>query len=257
MVTLNLEFPPATRAEIHHAYRKAAKACHPDRFASDTSKLHAAEERFKAVHAAYQALTEHCIETSEEDKQDKDAQQWQETFTGQTDAGQSRQSNAVHEEAPATHAKPAYAPIRFGNAPGCYAAPNFPPLAQAAITRHLGAADYPVAIVDLSSNGSFGSFFLLATQGIFLRDVVGTIAFLSYADLGKIELNNRKQQGKLAFWELIEDRLVGLSNKLSLDIFHRNGSLFCSLAVHAPDPAKTALYHFLSQQKKQATPAAF
>ena len=240
MVTLNLEFPPATRAEIHHAYRKAAKASHPDRFAGDPSKTHEAEERFKAVHIAYQALTEHCIETGEDGEQ-----------SAETAASQPSQDYA---ETAATHAKPAYSPIWFGNAPGCYAAPNFPPRAEEAIARHLGAADYPTAIVDLSGDGSFHSFFLLATQGIFFRDVVGNISLLSYADLGRVELNDRKQQGKLAFWELIEDRLVGLSNKLSLDIFRRNDTLFCSLAAHASDSAKTALYHFLSSKQKQETP---
>jgi hypothetical protein len=243
MVTLSLEFPPATRAEIHHAYRRAAKACHPDRFASDTAKIHEAEERFKAVHVAYQALTEHCIETDEEVERSSDA------VPGQPAPN--------YTSAPTAHPNPAHSSIPFGNAPGCCAAPNFPPKAEEAIARHLGASDYPIAIVDLSGEGSFSTFFLLATQGIFLRDVVGSISFLSYTDLGRVELIDRKQQGKLAFWEAIEDRLVGLSNKLALDVYRRNDTLFCSLAAHAIDPAKTALYHYLSHQKKQEAHTGF
>jgi hypothetical protein len=242
MITLNLEFPPATRAEIHHAYRTAAKACHPDRFASDPTKLHVAEEKFKAVHAAYQELTAHCIEA------DRDGEPSPETASS---SHPSRRSSQTYAAAPSAPAPSANSPNWFGNASGCYAPPHLPARAEEAIGRHLGPADYPRAIFDLSGNGSFSSFFLLATQGIMLRDVVGNISLLSYPDLGQVELVDRKQQGKLAFWELIEDRLVGLSNKLSLEIFHRDGRQFCSLDSHASESAKTAVFHYLNYQKTQ------
>ena len=56
---LGIAQPPTSKAAIHKAYRAAAKLWHPDRFEGNLKKRLEAEERFKRIHAAYQALCEH------------------------------------------------------------------------------------------------------------------------------------------------------------------------------------------------------
>src|SRR5580692_4004914 len=95
--TLGLANEPQSKTAIHKAYRTAAKLWHPDRHESDPRRKPEAEERFKKVQIAYRELTEH----------------------------QKRPAELPLETIFAKPAAPA--PFSFGDAPGCFTAPHFPP----------------------------------------------------------------------------------------------------------------------------------
>ena len=227
--TLGLARWPASKKAIHRAYRSAAKLWHPDRFANDETKFREAEERFKTLQVAYRELTEHNLEESDVS----------------TDAA----ASVAPEVEPQPNPIPGQIP--FGSAPGCYSVSQFPPQAQAAAALHLGLFDYAVAIVDLSVDGSFDRFFLLASHGVIVKDASGTISLLLYEDLGKMEIVDRENAGKIGFWERIAGELTGVKQRFSLEIFRRNGVQFCSLTGQVDDAAKAAIYQFLKRKKQQ------
>jgi hypothetical protein len=227
--TLGLARFPASRKTIHRAYRSAAKLWHPDRFAGDQSKIHEAEEQFKRLQAAYRELTGHNPEETE----------------AEIEAAQEIADSPRPDTAPAPE------PIPFIPAPGCYSVSNFPPQALAAAAPHLGLYAYAVAIVDLSGDGSFDRFFLLASHGVIVKDASGTISMLRYDDLGKMEILDREDAGRIGFWERIAGEFTGVTRKLSLDIFRRSGDLFCSLTGQVDDAAKASIYQYLSRKKRQ------
>ena len=237
---LGLASVPASKDALHHAYRRAAKAWHPDRFANDAARIPEAEERFKLVQAAYRELLEHAPEDSEDDGPLVEA-------TGRARSKPAGRDSAKRE--PVFNQAPAHA--WFRNVQGCYVASQFPPQAQAMAERHLGLYDYPTAIVDLSGDGSFSRFFLMASHGVMMRDYSGTVALLRYDDLGKIELLDREEGGTIRFWERIAESVTGVKQKLSLEILRRNGSHFCLLAGQVDDGVKIAIYQFLSHKKRE------
>lgn len=253
--TLGLARLPASRKAIHRAYRNAAKLCHPDRFAGDQAKILDAEERFKTLQAAYRELNEHNpeeIEAAEETpgppgpgiQSDSDSNagwgpNWKPTWNPTSTPAWNPASN------------PSSAPTPFGSAPGCYSVSNFPPRAQTVVSTHLGLYDYAVGIVDLSGDGSFNRFLLLASHGVILKDAAGTISMLRYDDLGKMEILNREDAGRIPFWEKIAGELTGIKHKLALDIFRRSGKPFCSLTGQIDDAAKVAIYQYLSRTKRK------
>jgi curved DNA-binding protein CbpA len=222
---------------VHRAYRSAAKLWHPDRFANDEAKIHEAEERFKTLQAAYRELNEHNPDESpEEDRKEID------DSTDATGPGD-----------PAVEAQPQAVPgqIPFASAPGCYSVSQFPPQAQAAAARHMGLYHYPVAIADLSGDDSFDRFFLLASHGVIVKDASGSISLLLYEDLGRMEIVNRENAGKIGLWEKIAGGLTGIQPTYSLEIFRRSGALFCSLTGQLDDAAKVAIYQYLTRKKLQ------
>jgi hypothetical protein len=227
--TIGLARWPASRKAIHRAYRSTAKLWHPDRFANDETKFRDAEERFKTLQVAYRELTEHNLEEGDVS----------------TDAA----ASVAPEVEPKSNPIPGQIP--FGSAPGCYSVSQFPPHAQAVAALHLGLFDYAVAIVDLSVDGSFDRFFLLASHGVIVKDASGTISLLLYEDLGKMEIVDRENAGKIGFWERIAGELTGVKQRFSLDIFRRNGVQFCSLTGQVDDAAKAAIYQFLTRKKQQ------
>jgi curved DNA-binding protein CbpA len=248
--TLGLARLPASKKAIHRAYRSAAKLCHPDRFANDEAKFREAEERFKSLQEAYRELNEHFLPES----LDANGQETQDGGKVTPDAAGADGSGAS-EAKPTPEVEPRTTPIPpqipFGSAPGCYSVSQFPPQAQAAAARHLGLYAYAVAIADLSGDGSFDRFFLLASHGVIVKDASGRVSLLHYEDLGKMDLVNRKQAGKIGFWEKIAGELTGVKQKLSLEIFRRSGIPFCSLTGQLNDAAKVAIYQYLSRKKLQ------
>jgi curved DNA-binding protein CbpA len=231
--TLGLARWPASKKAVHRAYRSAAKLWHPDRFANDETKIHEAEERFKLLQVAYSELTVHNRDESAEEV--------------------SEESGVSEQHAPEVEPKPNPMPrhIPFASAPGCYSLSQFPPQAQAAVARHLGLYDYAVAIADLSGDGSFERFFLLASHGVIVKEASGSISLLLYEDLGRIEIENRESAGKIGFLGKIVEELTGARQRFSLEIFRRRGVLFCSLTGQLEDAAKIAIYQYLTRKKLQ------
>ena len=235
--TLGLARWPASKKAVHRAYRSAAKLWHPDRFANDEAKIHEAEERFKVLQAAYRELAEHNPDESpEENRKEAD------------DAAEAAGSGDSEFE-PKPQAMPAQIP--FASAPGCYSVSQFPPQAQAAVARHLGLYHYAVAIADLSGDGSFDRFFLLASHGVIVKDGSGSISLLLYKDLGRMDIVNRESAGKTGLWEKIAGGITGIQPAYSLEIFRRSGAEFCSLTSQLGDAAKVAIYQYLTRKKLQ------
>jgi hypothetical protein len=226
--TLGLREFPATRDAIHHAYRRAAMAWHPDRFASQPDRIREAEVRFKIASVAYQELATHNPEEA-------DLPPVAEHHTA--------------PEAPAPQTTPRHAPHSDWphNLPGLFIAPHLPSPAQAVTARNLGSNDYPIAILDLSGDGNFHRFFLVASPGVILKDDLDTISLIHFEDMGKVELLDREKSGKIGFWEKVTEELLGTKHKLALEIYRRDGSLFCSLANQANDGVKPAIHRFLTQ----------
>src|SRR5579864_4822950 len=164
---LGIVQPPKSKAAIHRAYRTAAKTWHPDKFEGNLKKRAEAEERFKRIHAAYQAL-------------------------------------CVHFENPTRELPEAdfVSPIRkiptpkivFGDEPGCFVTPNFPERVREVIAGvRVEASDPPVAFIELSpGTPSSSQFILLTAHRIYDRDSKGLLSVVWYSDLGSIRLVDHK-----------------------------------------------------------------
>jgi hypothetical protein len=227
-VTLGLEGKPVSRLVMHHAFRTAARLCHPDLFENDPARRLEAEERFKRLQVAYRELTEHLPAGDENADTDADAAPPGISFA---------------------EAVPVAPVLSFGDAPGCYAAPDLPPLAARIAKDHLAPGAYPVAIVDLNGDGSFSRFFLLATQSAIVKDVVGFTSLIWYDDLGRVELFSRFPENCRGLWQRFR-KMIALPGRWNvLNIYRRNGIRFCSLTNEVDDNVKTVLYRYLLRKK--------
>ncbi len=147
--TLGLPAKPPSKGAIRKAYRTSAKLWHPDRFENNPVKRLEAEEQFKVIQVAYRELWEHC-ETPEKKPAD--------------DAGQ----RTAERHAP-NYAPP---PIFFGDAPGCFTFPHFPPSVVNVIASHLQETESAAAFVELSAAGvrrEIGSQYILLTSQRIVR----------------------------------------------------------------------------------------
>lgn len=243
--TLGLKNFPASRAAIHHAYRRAALAWHPDRFVSEPAKMHEAEERFKQAQSAYRELTEHNPETNEEPELDD----------VEVSAEVAEQPASEAPASPGIHWNSIAPSVVFANVPHCFIAPDLPSIADSIVQQHLSIFDYPNAIFDLSRDGTFKRFFLLASHGIIFKDPLGNVALLRYEDVGNIELFNRDTDRKLGLWEkftgAFSDHLTGVKERYSVDLYRRDTTHFCSLTGLVTDEAKSAIYRYLIRKKQQ------
>jgi hypothetical protein len=226
--TLGLAIGAPSKEAIHKAYRKSAKLWHPDLFEKYPRLRSEAEEHFKQVQVAYQELTMHNAAPV--------VLPVQGDFTR-------------HVDLPS---------ISFGGAPGCLVAPNFTPHAEEIIAGYLGTLETVLAIVDLagpqSHNGIFSQFFLLASQGIMVRDDHNIVSLLWYADLGEMKLIDRRRKGNLSPWQRIVEGIYGSQPNYSLQIHRRNGTHFCTISGQVDDGVKTIIYKFLMRQKSQMHP---
>jgi hypothetical protein len=222
--TLGLAQRPPSRAVLRKAFRAAAKLWHPDRFEADPAKRLEAEERFKQIQIAYRELTEHFENPAE----------WalEPAFTPPS--------------APAAH------PIFFGNAPGCYVAPDFSLLADRIIVAHVREPDRALAIVDLtgpgSPPGSLAQYILFTEYGIVVRDALNLVSLLWYSDLGEVRLDDKRRNGRLGLWQALLERVSRTEQKHALHIFRRNGTLFHTIASQVDDSVKKVIYNFLQQE---------
>src|ERR1700735_2695114 len=226
--TLGLPQAPPSKAAIHKAYRQAAKLWHPDRHATDPRSQLEAEDRFKNVQLAYRALTDH-------------------------------HEHPVDLPPPTGFAKPVEPPsLSFGNAPGCFTAPQFTPYIQKFIANHLGLGRTPIAIVDLTRpgphSGSFSQFLLLDSHSVIVRGSLGVVSFLWYTDLGEIRIIDRRTNRKLPFLLKLVEKILGPRQNYTLQIYRRNGARFYSLADTPDDSVKKVIYNFLLRKKHEAHP---
>lgn len=221
--TLGLRAGSAPEAEIRKAYRRAAKAWHPDRFANDAAKRLEAEERFKQIQEAFRELIEH---------------------------------NPHGWVAPAEIMEPNPAPKRnvptilFDGSYGCYSMPDMPPVAERIIERTLGQLDSALAIIDLGGNGDFSEFMLLATHGVMMRDGLHIVSLVSYADVREVRIIDRNLQPRSGWGQRLIAKITNARPRYALEIVKNDGTVFCSLDKQMNDGAKTVVYRFLQEQKQ-------
>jgi hypothetical protein len=233
--------PAASREAIHKAYRDAAKLWHPDRFEAEPDRQPEAEEHFKQVQIAYRELSEHHARAGDSSLADSPT------------ADPFAKSDPF--AAPAPFGEPAASttppPIAFGNLPGCFTGPHFPPLAQEVIAAHLSPGQTALAIVDLSRTGDFAQFMLFAGHAVLVRDSLKMASMLWYNDLGEIRLIDQRRQGRLGLWHRLLERISATPQKYALHMHRRNGALFYTLASQADDSVKKVIYNFLLRMKYQ------
>lgn len=256
--TLGLETGDTSQDAIHRAYRDAAKQWHPDRFESDPDHRPEAEEHFKQVQIAYRALTEHHENPAQLPSAalfTKPARPTRPTKAPQP--GASARRNAATQPKTSEAPNP-LAPLSFGNLPGCFTGPHFPPNVQKVIDAHLGHEHTALAIVDLTRVGAPGGelsqFMLLASHGVLLRDILNMTSLVWYSDLGEITMVDQRRSGKLGLWQRLLEKISGTPYKYALHIHRRNGAQFCTLAGEADDRVKKVIYNFLLRQKYEAQP---
>jgi hypothetical protein len=216
--------PPKSKAAIHRAYRAAAKLWHPDRFEGNQRKRLEAEERFKRIHAAYQALCVH--------------------FENPT-----RESPEAEFVSPIR--KIPTPTIHFGGAPECFVTPAFPVRVREAIAGiRIENSDPPVGFIDLSPGSLSSSHFILFTgHRMYVRDSSGILSVVWYSDLGDVELVDLQVGKKPRAWQRIAESIAGKAQRSSLRICRLNGTLFRELTDRPDDTVKKVVYNFLRQMK--------
>jgi DnaJ domain len=228
--TLGLAEPPASHAVLRKAFKATARLWHPDRFAGDPAKRLEAEEQFKQIQIASRELAEHL---------DKPAE-W-----------------AV-EPAFSPPTAPAEPHLIFGNAPGCFVAPDFSHIADRIIAAHVREPDRALAIVDLSgpgaAPGALSQFILFTSRGLVVRDALNMVSLLWYADLGEVRIADRRREGRLGLWHTFLERLSRTEQKFTLEIFRGNGTLFHAFGSQVDDSVKKVIYNFLQQKRVQPHP---
>jgi hypothetical protein len=216
-----------TKAAIHKAYRTAAKRWHPDRFPGNERKRLEAEERFKRIHAAYEALCQHLENP-------------------QRRARESEFVTPIRREAPPT--------IFFGDVPGCYSAPHFPPDVQACIVAtRPETSETPVAFVNLTPERTrLSQYILLTNHRMYVRNEKELLSVIWYDDLGDVKLIDHETGKKPGMWQRIAEQIAGKSSSLTLEIRRRNGKLFYALDERPDDRTKKVIYNFLLQMKSKS-----
>jgi hypothetical protein len=225
--TLGIAQPPKSKSAIHKAYRAAAKLWHPDRFENNQKKRLEAEERFKRIHAAYDALCEHFDNPI-------------------------RRAREVEFVTPIrTDPTPT---LSFGDAPDCYAAPHFPARIREAIeATRVEPSDPPVGFIDFSVRSLRSSHFILLTKHrMYIRDASGILSVVWYSDLGEIELIDLQAEKKPGSWQRIAETIAGKSQRYSLRINRLNGTEFRVLTDRPDDRVKKVVYNFLRQMKSNS-----
>jgi len=242
---LGLDQAPRSRAPLRKAFKSAAKLWHPDRYERDPSKRAEAEERFKQIQVAYRELTEH-LETPVQWPVEPAFSAYRSPEPFSAAAFHANPQNA------ASSAAPAAPPISFGNAPGCFVAPDFSLNADCIVIEHVREPDRALAIVDLSgpaSQGSLAQYILFTDHGVFVRDFRNILSLLWYADLGEVRLVAPYRRGLRGLWRKLLERLSGTEQKYELEIRRHDGTLFHAIANQVDDSVKKVIYNFLQQRR--------
>jgi hypothetical protein len=233
--TLGITVGAPSRAAIRKAFRVAAKQWHPDRFENNPIKRLEAEEHFKSLQIAYRELWEHVdvpVMAPEKDS-----------------------AESPFRVRPRSAKKPEPPPIDFGNAPGCYVAPNFPWSVWSAVARYLQDNERALAFVDLSASpswkGNRTQYIFLTSYRIFVRDALNVISLLWYVDLGDVLFVTQQKRGRAGIWQKFAKRVWGTKDRFSLVIKRHNGAPFFSIDGQTDDSVKKVIYNFLLQIKEQ------
>lgn len=217
-----------TKAAIHKAYRAAAKQWHPDRFENSQRKRAEAEERFKRIQVAYRELCEHHEHPL-------------------------RAAREVEFVAPVQ--KRRVPTIFFGDdAPGCFAAPNFPDEVREWIAgTRLDSTEKPVAFIDLFQGRSrITRYILLTDHKMYIRDATDILHVVWYSDLGEITLTDLRAEKRPGTWRKLAAAITGRTRQHSLRITQANGKLFRELVEQPDDRIKRVIYNFLLQMKSNS-----
>jgi hypothetical protein len=225
--TLGIVHAPKSKSALHKAYRAAAKLWHPDRFEGNHGKRLEAEERFKRIHAAYEALCEHFENPT---KRQRDVE-----FV--------------------TPIQPNPRPIvDFGNAPGCFTAPGFPEYVRKAVEgAHMDSTEIPVGFIDLSGGKMRAEHYvLLGNHKMYIRDASGILSVIWYVDLGDVNLVDRQAEKKPGAWQRIAENITGNVQRYALEINRLDGTRFRTLTDRLDDRVKKVVYNFLRQMKSNS-----
>lgn len=214
---------------MHKAYRKTAKAWHPDRFREEQAKLDA-EERFKRIQVAFRELVEHNPEG------------WSAPAAGPADTEEKTVAPRVVEPK-----------LEFGGARGCYAGAAIPFRVVERIADLIGTQGFALGLVDLSRRGDaeFSEFLIVATHGLMYRDALQIVSLVSYADIGEMRLVDRREDARTGWWQRMIWMLADSGPRFALEILRRDGSVFCALESPTEDRVKTGLYRFIEAKRRQ------
>lgn len=212
---------------IQKAYHLAAKRWHPDRFQGDELKRQEAEERFKRIHAAYAALCEHFDNPL-------------------------RRPREAEFVTPIRTERPPV--IYFGDAPGCYSAPNFPEDVQACIVAtRPETSETPVAFVNMTpEKAGISQYILLTNHRMYIRNERELLSVIWYDDLGEVRLIDLGTEKKNGLWQRIAEQIAGKGPRSTLEIDHRSGRRFYTFTDRPDDRTKKVIYNFLLQMKSKS-----
>jgi hypothetical protein len=212
---------------IQKAYRAAAMRWHPDRVRGDASKSAEAEEKFRRIHTAYESLCEHFDNPRRRPRE-------------------SEFVTPMRTEAPPV--------IFFGDAPGCYAGPKFPPAIEACvIATRPESSETPVGFVDLApEKGRIAQYILFTNHRMYIRDATQLLSVIWYDDLGDVRLIDPEAGKAPGKWQRIASKIAGNRPRLILQIDRQNGTRFYVLDDRPDDRVKKVVYNFLRQMKSKS-----
>lgn len=224
--TLGVGQPFTSKHAIQKAYRMAAMRWHPDRIRGDEGRREA-EEQFKRIHSAYESLCEHFDNPRRRPRE-------------------SDFVTPLRTEAPPV--------IVFGDAPGCYAGPKFPPAVEACvIATRPESSETPIGFVDMApEKGRVSQYILFTNHRMYLRDATGLLSVIWYDDLGEVQLIDLEREKKPAAWQRIAAKVSGRRQRHVLQIDRKNGSRFYTLDERPDDRVKKVIYNFLQQMKSKS-----
>ena len=225
--TLGAAHALTSKSAIHRAYRAAAKRWHPDRFQGDDRKRVEAEDHFKRIHAAYQALCEHFENPQ---RRPREAE-----FV-----------TPIRTESPPT--------IFFGDAPGCYVAAEFPPAVEACVVAtRPETSETPVAFVNLApEKARISEYILLTNHRMYIRNESELLSVIWYDDLGDVRFIDLDAGKKPGVWQRIAEQIAGKRQRYELQIDRQNGRHFYTLSDRPDDRVKKVVYNFLLQMKSKS-----
>ena len=200
---------------------------HPDRFHGNERKRQEAEEHFKRIQAAYEVLCEHFENPRRRPRE-------------------SEFVTPLRTEKPPT--------IEFGEAPGCYAGPKFPPAVQDCIlASRPESSESPVGLVDMApEKGRISQFILLTNHRMYIRDETELLSVIWYDDIGELRLVDLEAGRKTGVWKKLAEQLSGRGQHFALAIDHLNGKHFYTLTDRPDDRVKKVVYNFLLQMKSKS-----
>jgi hypothetical protein len=254
---LDIENGVPTSEAMHKAYRRVAKAWHPDRFAHDVAKRLEAEEHFKLIQIAYRELTDHNPNgwmpgqsaqgpaTAGAASMGAYDTLWKSDYNPAKAAGQPSPQETVPQVASEKKASPSEF---FAGVPGCYPIMDLPPQAANLAQRYLEVTDFAYVVIDLSGHGRFDQFMMVTTYGLLVRNREQNVALLRYDQLGEPRIGGKN---RLPWWRRM---MADLSEDFvwTLEIYKTDGTLFYILDEDSNDDVKRAVYRFLHDRKKAA-----